>query len=281
MGTRTDTDVLAEWAAAAAVIAAEAGRRIMDVYARDIAVTSKNDRSPLTEADLAAHAVICARLRDLTPDIPVLSEESSRVPWSERSRWPRHWLVDPLDGTKEFIGRNGQFTVNIALIEDHSPVVGVVQVPAEARCFVAWDGGGAHRRDAAGDNRIRTRATRADRLVLAGSRSHASEAQQRFFASLGPGVELLSMGSSLKFCLVAEGRVDLYPRFGPTSEWDTAAAHCIVEQAGGRVLGLDLAPLRYNTGPGLLNPHFLAIGDPAFDWGPYLARAGVGPAHTS
>lgn len=275
MGTFTDTEVLATWAAAAEGIATRAGAKIMEIYGRDIAVSRKDDQSPLTEADLAAHGLICAELAALTPDIPVLSEESSGVPWEERSAWRRFWLVDPLDGTKEFISRNGQFTVNIALIEDHEPVIGVVHVPAQDRCYVAWRGGGTHLRGPEGRRRVHARPTRAGNLVLAGSRSHASPEQVRFFAALGDDVQVISMGSSLKFCLVAEGKVDLYPRFGPTSEWDTAAAQCVVEQAGGVVTRLDLEPLRYNTRPGLLNPHFLVMGDPGFDWAPYLSRAGL------
>lgn len=277
MGNGTGTDGLARWAAAVTDIAARAGDAIMEVYGRDISVSRKEDASPLTEADLAANAVICTALRALTPGIPILSEESAGVPWSERAGWNRYWLVDPLDGTKEFIARNGQFTVNIALVEDHVPIIGVVQVPAQGRCFTAWRGGGAHRHDASGSVTVHTRHTDPGRLVLAGSRSHAAPEQVRFFAALGDGVEVLSMGSSLKFCLVAEGKVDLYPRFGPTSEWDTAAAHCVVEQAGGAVTDLGLAPLRYNTRPGILNPHFLVMGDPAFDWGPALGRAGLCP----
>ncbi|OGT81698.1 MAG: 3'(2'),5'-bisphosphate nucleotidase [Gammaproteobacteria bacterium RIFCSPLOWO2_02_FULL_61_13] len=276
MGNRTDTEVLARWTAAAMAIAQQAAGRIMAIYSADIAVTAKADHSPLTEADLASHAVICAQLLELAPDIPILSEESSGVAFSERSHWQRFWLVDPLDGTKEFINRNGQFTVNIALIEDHRPVLGVVQVPAQDQCYFAWDGGGAQRRGADGKIvSIHTRRTQAGRLVLAGSRSHGSADQERFFQALGENVEILSMGSSLKFCLVAEGKVDLYPRFGPTSEWDTAAAHCVVEQAGGSVTGVDLEPLRYNTRDSWLNPHFLVIGDREFDWLPFLQRAGL------
>ena len=276
MGNRTDTEVLARWTAAATAIAQQAAGKIMEVYAADIAVTAKDDHSPLTAADLASHTLICAQLRELTPDIPILSEEFCGVSFEERSHWQRFWLVDPLDGTREFINRNGQFTVNIALIEDHRPVLGVVQVPAQARCYFAWDGGGAQRRDADGTVAgIHTRHTRADRMVLAGSRSHSTAEQERFFQALGDNVEILSMGSSLKFCLVAEGQVNLYPRFGPTSEWDTAAAHCVVDQAGGLVTGLDLNPLLYNTRASWLNPHFLVIGDRAFDWRPYLQRAGL------
>jgi 3'(2'), 5'-bisphosphate nucleotidase len=273
MDNSTDASALAAWAGHAAEIAARAGERIMEIYGADIAVSAKQDRSPLTQADLASHELISASLRRLAPRMPILSEESSGVGFDERRRWPRYWLVDPLDGTKEFISRNGQFTVNIALIEAHRPVLGVVHVPADGRTYYAWEGGGAFLRETAGTHPIQTRRARADRLVLAGSRSHGTPEQERFFAACGDHVEILSIGSALKFCLVAEGRVDLYPRFGPTSEWDTAAAHCVVEQAGGRVVSLDLEPLRYNTRPALLNPHFLAIGDPDFDWCPYLIRA--------
>ncbi len=276
MDNKTDTEVLEKWTGVATGIAEQAARRIMEIYAADIAVTSKDDHSPLTEADLAAHRLICSQLQDLTPDIPILSEESAGVAFSERAHWQRFWLVDPLDGTKEFIHRNGQFTVNIALIEDQRPVLGVVQVPAQDLCYFAWEHGGAFRRDPAGDiTEIHTRRTRSDQLVLAGSRSHGSPEQERFFQALGENVEIIAMGSSLKFCMVAEGKVDLYPRFGPTSEWDTAAAHCVVEQAGGLVTGVDMKPLRYNTRPTWLNPHFLAIGDREFPWLPYLQRAGL------
>jgi len=277
MDNKTGTEELARWTAAATTIAQHAAARIMEIYSADIAVTAKEDQSPLTEADLASHTIICAQLRELTPDIPILSEEFCGVAFSERSHWPRFWLVDPLDGTKEFINRNGQFTVNIALIEGHRPVLGVVQVPAQDLCYFAWDGGGARRRGADGTiEAIHTRRTSADHMVLAGSRSHGSAEQQRFFQALDGNVEILSMGSSLKFCLVAEGKVDLYPRFGPTSEWDTAAAHCVVEQAGGLVTGVDLLPLLYNTRASWLNPHFLVIGDREFNWRPYLQRAGLG-----
>ncbi len=276
MGNRTDTEVLARWTAAATKIAQQAAGKIMEIYSADIVVTSKDDDSPLTDADMASHALICAGLQQLTPDIPVVSEEYCGMAYSERSKWPRLWLVDPLDGTREFINRNGQFTVNIALIEDHRPVLGVVQVPARDLCYFAWEGGGAKRRNADGTiDSIHARRTNTNHLVLAGSRSHGSAEQERFFNALGTNVEILAMGSSLKFCLVAEGRVDLYPRFGLTSEWDTAAAHCVVEQAGGLVTGMDLSPLRYNTRPAWLNPHFLVIGDREFDWLPYLQRAGL------
>lgn len=247
-------------------IARAASREILEVYNTRFDVERKDDKSPLTMADLASHHLICERLHNLTPGIPVLSEESSETDFSVRRQWRRFWLVDPLDGTREFIKRNGEFTVNIALIENHEPVLGVIHVPVTGICYFAVRGEGAYRQD---DEkrpvRIRTRTTNAQSLAVAGSRSHGSEKQKAFFERLGD-VEMYAIGSSLKFCLVAEGKVDIYPRFGPTSEWDTAAAQCIVEEAGGIVTDEALNPLQYNTGESLLNPHFLVIADPSFDW---------------
>lgn len=247
-------------------IATSAATSILDVYNTDFDIERKDDKSPLTLADLASHRLICERLHKLTPDIPVLSEESAKTEFSVRRQWNRFWLVDPLDGTREFIKRNGEFTVNIALIENHEPVLGVIQVPVSGICYYAARGQGAYKQ--AGQqtpSRIRTRNTNSHSLAIAGSRSHGSEKQRAFIEKLG-NVEIYAIGSSLKFCLVAEGRVDIYPRFGPTSEWDTAAAQCIVEEAGGIVTDETLNPLRYNTRESLLNPHFLVIADPSFDW---------------
>lgn len=246
-------------------IAVAAGRRILEVYDSDFAVQAKDDRSPLTEADLAAHWEIIAGLRALTPDIPVLSEESANIPWSIRSTWTRYWLVDPLDGTREFVKRNGEFTVNIALVEDSRPVMAVVHVPVTGVSYSA-DAGSAWK----DDRPIRTRIPAADPPVLVSSRSHAGDSLAAFLAALGPH-ELTSIGSSLKLCLVAEGVADFYPRLGPTSEWDTAAAQCVVESAGGRVTDVEGEPLRCNRKDSLLNPHFFVMGDPASTL-PALAR---------
>ena len=263
---------LREWLPRVVDIADTAADRIMRIYQTDFQVDRKEDESPLTAADLASHDAICHGLRALTPQLPILSEESAAVPFAERKTWNCYWLVDPLDGTKEFISRNGEFTVNIALIEQGRPVLGVVCVPARHASFYAAAGQGAWRRSEDGAvQRIHCRRTSARHFAVAGSRSHASPAQERFFSALGPGTEIVSMGSSLKFCLVAEGRVDIYPRFGPTSEWDTAAAQCVVEEAGGIVTDTGLQPLRYNSKTEYLNPHFLVIGDPEFDWQAYLA----------
>lgn len=248
-----------------------AANEILKIYNTDFLVENKNDDSPLTAADTAAHDVISHRLRELTPDIPILSEEASAKTFDIRRQWSRYWLVDPLDGTREFIKRNGEFTVNIALIEGHLPLAGIVQVPATGVCYYAAAGSGAFRHSPGEQPvRLRTRRAESDQFIVAGSRSHASDRQKAFFKVLGENTEIISAGSSLKFCLVAEGRVDIYPRFGPTSEWDTAAAQCIVTEAGGLVTDMQLRPLEYNRKESLINPEFLVIGDPSFDWRPYL-----------
>lgn len=243
-------------------VAAAAGDAILAVYGSDdFQVVTKADQSPLTAADTAAHHVIVTRLRARTPEIPILSEESDSVPWRERSAWPRFWLVDPLDGTKEFIKRNGEFTVNIALVEGGVPRLGVVHIPAQATTYVGVAGQGAYKRVGQGPPVPITTCPAPARLRVSVSRSHPSAALDALLARLGP-CETIALGSALKLCYVAEGKVDFYPRLGPTSEWDTAAAQAVLEAAGGIVTRTDGAPLRYATGESLLNPHFLAIGDP-------------------
>ncbi len=254
-------------------LAGTAGDRILDIYESDFAVTHKDDASPLTQADLAAHRAIVAGLAQLTPDIPVLSEEGADTPFATRSRWSQYWLVDPLDGTKEFIKRNGEFTVNIALIDDHEPVLGVVYAPALNVTYAGARGLGALRILGTTREVTRTRAC-ADVPAFVVSRSHQDAALAALLAKL-PAHEAVSKGSSLKFCLVATGEADLYPRTGPTSEWDTAAGQCVVECAGGQVLRLpDLAPLRYNQKESLLNPGFVVIGDAQAGWRERLLAAG-------
>lgn len=265
-----DSGDLARLLATVRQITATASARILSVYETDFAVEHKDDRSPLTEADMQAHRAIISGLRELTPGWPILSEESASVDFSERQTWQCYWLVDPLDGTREFVKRNGEFTVNIALIADHQPILGVVQVPVTGVCYFAARGVGAYKFvPEYGEIRINTRSADASRLAIAGSRSHGSERFQTFMEKLD-GAEVVTIGSSLKSCLVAEGLIDLYPRFGLTSEWDTAAAHCVVEQAGGEITDMAFQPLRYNCKDSLLNPNFLVIGDPAFDWRSYL-----------
>lgn len=253
-------------------IAAEAGVRIMEIYATAFSVNEKDDNSPLTAADLAAHQTIVAGLQRLTPKIPILSEESTDISFAERSQWEYFWLVDPLDGTKEFIKRNGEFTVNIALIRGHEPVLGVVQVPVTGQRYLAAQGEGAfHQEPGEAAQRIAVAPLQAGPVRVVGSRSHGGESLTAFLARLGEHT-LISIGSSLKFCLVAEGKADIYPRLGPTSEWDTAAAQCIVEEAGGQVVATSGARLTYNAKESLLNPHFLVFGDASRDWFSYLSE---------
>jgi 3'(2'), 5'-bisphosphate nucleotidase len=251
-------------------LACQAGDAILRIYGQDFSVDHKDDQSPLTEADLASHRVITEGLRRLTPDIPVMSEESATIPWEERRQWQRFWLVDPLDGTKEFVKRNGEFTVNIALVEGHHPVVGVVHVPVTGVTYFGEPDMGAFRQT--GDQRpepIHVTATLKGTPRVVGSRSHAGEGLKRFLENLG-NHELVSMGSSLKLCLVAEGKADIYPRIGPTSEWDTAAAQAVVEAAGGRVTDTSMTRLTCNAKESVLNPHFLVFGDLSEDWSRYL-----------
>jgi len=247
-----------------------AGGKILAVYNSDFAVEEKDDKSPLTAADMASHHAIVAGLQALTPALPVLSEESASLPFSERAGWSRYWLVDPLDGTREFVKRNGEFTVNIALIDRGVPVLGVVHVPVMGETYLACRGRGAFRQEPGGEPRpIHVRRLGAGPVRVVGSRSHRGESLNSYLEKLGAH-ELVGMGSSLKLCLVAEGAADVYPRLGPTSEWDTAAAQAVVEQAGGHVTDTQLRPLRYNTKDSLLNPFFLVFGDDGRDWSQYL-----------
>jgi 3'(2'), 5'-bisphosphate nucleotidase len=250
-------------------LARAAGEAILRVYTGDFAVGHKDDRSPLTEADLAAHHLIVDGLRALSPELPVLSEESAGVPWSERREWRRYWLVDPLDGTREFVKKNGEFTVNIALVDDGIPVFGVVHAPVFDELHFGLRGEGAWHCDASGRVPIAVRRPATTPLRVAASRSHADPRTAAAVARMGD-VDLVSLGSSLKFCRLAEARLDAYLRFAPTSEWDTAAGQCVLEAAGGAVLGLDGLPLRYNTKDSLLNPDFLALGDPGLPWRDWL-----------
>ena len=261
-------------------LAIEAGHAIMDIYAQDFSVVKKDDLSPLTEADMAAHHIIVAGLEKLTPELPVLSEESAALPFATRATWNRYWLVDPLDGTREFVKRNGEFTVNIALIENHKPVLGVVYVPVTGVCYYARQGQGAYKQDtvnAQPPQPIHARAWNGEQLIVAGSQSHRSNDFDIFLANIGD-CQVISIGSSLKSCLVAEGTVHIYPRLGLTSEWDTAAAQCIVEEAGGQLTDTALRPLRYNTKESLLNPSFLVFGDARHDWSKYVPPCPATPA---
>lgn len=246
--------------------AVKAGKAILEIYnSADFGVEMKSDDSPLTKADLAAHNVIVADLLKITPDVPVLSEESADIPFSERSQWEKYWLVDPLDGTKEFIKKNGEFTVNIALIENGESILSVVYVPVKEITYSAAKGYGAFKKTDGDRQKINSHKPARNIPVVVGSRSHISDDVKAYLEKLGDH-DMTAMGSSLKFCLVAEGVADLYPRLGLTSEWDTAAAQCIVEQSGGRVVTLDNQPLMYNTKDSLLNPFFMVYGDSNREW---------------
>jgi len=252
-------------------IARDAGKAILTIYEAGFNIKEKEDKSPLTDADMASHNLIIERLSMLTPDVPILSEESPRPSFEERASWETYWLVDPLDGTREFIKRNGEFTVNIALIHQHRSIIGVINVPVPNVDYYGWQDGGSFKAENGGEaNSISVKKISSDeKLTIVGSRSHGSVMLQQYMAKLGE-VETLRMGSSLKFCLVAEGRADLYPRLSLTSEWDSAAAHCIVEQAGGYITRTDMSPLEYNTRDSLTNPFFFVFGDDSHDWSQYL-----------
>ncbi|WP_265437339.1 3'(2'),5'-bisphosphate nucleotidase CysQ [Aeromonas media] len=238
-------------------IARAAGDAILAIYRQPFAVEYKQDESPLTAADQGAHEVIVQAFVRLTPDIPVLSEESDAETMQARRGWSRYWLVDPLDGTKEFVSRNGEFTVNIALIEEGRPVWGLVYAPVLDKLWYGGKGVGAWRVADGKHEGIQTRPHKdgqAWRVV--GSRNHLSQATLDYLAPFGE-IELVSMGSSLKFCIIAEGGAELYPRLAPTCEWDTAAAQAVLEGAGGSVTQLDGSALAYNK-PDILNPWFVA-----------------------
>ncbi len=257
-------------------IARSAGEAILEIYGREFAVETKEDSSPLTEADRAAHELIVRELKRLDPDIPVWSEESAAIPFAERREWKEFWLVDPLDGTKEFVKRNGEFTVNIALVRGHKPVLGVVHVPVRDEDYFAAEDCGAWRAAGGETQAIAVSGPAASPVRVVGSRSHRGASLEEFLRHLETrhgAWEMVPMGSSLKLCLVASGLADVYPRLGPTSEWDTAAAQAIVECAGGIVIDTDGKPLRCNTQESVLNPHFIVSGNPAEDWLGYLGSA--------
>lgn len=255
-------------------LAIEAGKAILAVYETDFDVEKKADTSPLTKADLASNRCIVQKLVGLTPDIPVITEEAGLPEFEVRRQWRRYWLIDPLDGTKEFVSRNGEFTVNIALIENGRPVLGVVHVPVQGKTYIGCAGVGAElRENGKAARRIRVSDRTAEPVRVVGSRSHRGSSLDAFLDRLGE-FEMHPMGSSLKFCVVAEGLADVYPRLGPTSEWDTAAAQAVVEQAGGKVLELDGKPLSYNSKSDILNPHFLVVGPQDRDWLGMLSVAG-------
>jgi 3'(2'), 5'-bisphosphate nucleotidase len=249
-------------------IAHQAGEAIMVIYQRDFDVVDKSDKSPLTEADLSAHNIIVSGLKAIS-DLPILSEESAAIEWATRKQWERYWLVDPLDGTKEFIKKNGEFTVNIALIENGKPTLGVVYAPVLSTTYVGINQQAKTAYKLVDDEKSSLSPAahqKGESWKIVGSRSHQSPAIEELIASLDEDAELVPMGSSLKLCLVADGKAHIYPRLGPTSEWDTGAAQAVVEAAGGQVtiyeenqtlFSNDAKPLLYNQKDSLLNPYFL------------------------
>lgn len=259
-------------------VAEQAGQAILEIYHQpDLwATRSKEDASPVTAADLAAHAVIQEGLQTLTPDWPLLSEEAADIPWETRRRWTRYWLVDPLDGTKEFLDRNDEFTVNLALIEAGVPVLGVIYQPVTGISWWGVAGQGAWKQQGSQPAAaIRTRALAVPHLDMLTSHRHGLDRLQSVMTALQQqqlNLATQPLGSSLKFCYLAEGRADFYPRLGPTGEWDTAAAQAILEAAGGQLLTWQLQPLRYNQKPELINPDFVALADPEQPWHDWLAK---------
>ncbi|HTL47020.1 MAG TPA: 3'(2'),5'-bisphosphate nucleotidase CysQ [Verrucomicrobiae bacterium] len=249
-------------------ISEQAGRAIKAIYeGGDFGTTFKEDHSPLTKADQAAHELIQGELIRISPDIPVISEESAVPPYEKRRGWSQCWLVDPLDGTKEFIKRNGEFTVNIALVRGGDPVLGVVHAPVLGMTYSGAQGLGAYKKANGGETRLFVSDYRKDGLIVVASRSHTNERLKAFLARL-PDASMISMGSALKICLVAEGKANFYPRLSPTMEWDTAAAHCVVNEAGGSLATAEGGLLRYNR-EDMVNPEFVVCGAPPFAWRDY------------
>ena len=252
-------------------LAEQAGEAVMKIYTQAVKtdVCLKADHTPVTAADLISHEILTKGLQLLTPGIPVISEESAAQPFTERQTWRQYWLIDPVDGTTEFIEGTDEFVINIALIEDHIPVLGMIYAPVSKIAYEATRGCGAFKHSPEGTYEfLNSRALPQNSVTLVLSRRHGKRTSE-FLERFEP-YELLQRGSALKFGLLAEGRADIYPRLGPTSEWDTAAGQCIVEEAGGQVVDFSGQPLRYNTKDSLENPPFIALGDAQVEWEKYF-----------
>ena len=248
-------------------IAIDAGREILKIYDDEIIVNSKEDKSPITQADINSNNLIVSRLKNLEPNIPILSEESL-VEWKNRKNWNKYWLIDPLDGTKEFINRNGEFTVNISLIENNYPIFGIIYSPFKSLLYYALKNNGSYKSQTNTNlsnlnnfKKININREKNSTTKVIGSRSHSSKEFLIWVENKFTNYELVTIGSSLKFCILAEGEADIYPRLGPTSEWDIAAGHIILEEAGGKLKSIDNKDILYNTKEGILNPHFIAYGN--------------------
>lgn len=270
------TTNLSEWAEHAYRLAREAGDKIMTYYTQTEALETeyKVDNSPLTIADRAAHEIIYQGLVNFALDgqgpAPVLSEEGKQLPFAQRQTWERYWCVDPLDGTKEFLKKNDEFTVNIALIVRHQPVIGILYVPAQRCGYLAWRGGGAFRCESSGEReRIVTQCPAAKPLRVLVSRHYGPNTLRPWLPILGE-IDIAYRGSALKFCALASGQADLFLRLSPTSEWDNAAGQCLLEEAGGGVFNLDGTPLSYNHSGSLEQGKFIAVGDKSFNWSKHL-----------
>jgi 3'(2'), 5'-bisphosphate nucleotidase len=252
-------------------VAHSSGSIIRKYFHTSYDVDIKDDKSPVTTADIAANEYIEQKLSILTPDIPRISEESDNKSYKIRKHWDTFWLIDPLDGTREFIKNRPDFTVNIALIHHSQPILGSIYLPIRDQVYYATSGNKAYRRDQTNAPVIINVAPKANVIPrICGSRSHQSKLMKKFLLNIGEH-ELLARGSSIKSCLVADGSADIYPRFGPTWEWDTAASQCIIEQAGGHLTGLDMHALSYNK-KSLLNPSFLAYANKESDWNAYIVE---------
>tara|TARA_Y100000768_G_C23921527_1_gene655179 strand:+ start:328 stop:1125 length:798 start_codon:yes stop_codon:yes gene_type:complete len=245
-------------------ISVDAGEVILNYYNENVDVIYKDDKSPLTKADLASHKIITDSIKKITPDIPILSEEEF-IDWKIRKKWKKYWLIDPLDGTKEFIKKNDEFTVNIALIENNRPILGVIYTPALNELFYSIKNFGSYKiltkkklntlKEA---KRISINKKKSNKIKIVGSRSHSNPILDKWVNKNFNEFDILQKGSSLKFCLIAEGSADIYPRFGPTSEWDIAAGHIILEEAGGKLKSIDNKEILYNEKENILNPEFFA-----------------------
>ena len=248
-------------------ISVDAGEVILNYYNENVDVIYKDDESPLTKADLASHKIITDSFKKITPDIPILSEEEF-IDWKIRKKWKKYWLIDPLDGTKEFIKKNDEFTVNIALIENNRPILGVIYTPALNELFYSIKNFGSYKiltkkklntlKEA---KRISINKKKSNQVKIVGSRSHSNPILEKWVNKNFNEFDILQKGSSLKFCLIAEGSADIYPRFGPTSEWDIAAGHIILEEAGGKLKSIDNKEILYNEKENILNPDFFAYGN--------------------
>ncbi|MEC4726185.1 3'(2'),5'-bisphosphate nucleotidase CysQ [Shewanella sp. D64] len=251
-------------------IAMVAGKEIRDIYLKGtFEKETKSDNTPVTSADIAAHNIITVALQVLTPNIPVLSEEDANIPFAIRQHWERYWLVDPLDGTGEFIAGSGDFSVIIALVEHNRPIMGVVYVPMTEVCYYAIAGLGAYKRDHQSECRIMSRQlpqSKDPALTLAVSRRQDPKSVLKLFSHAKHCDLIVLGGAALKSCLIAEGKADCYVRIGPTGEWDTGAAQIIVEEAGGEIMDINLQPLTYNERESLGNPNFIVVGSPQLEW---------------